>query len=406
MRLHEFTSSFLNCNNKTSKTNYMKKLFLALPLLLLWACSQKELVEIKGEIENANGKVLYLDKLHPSSSELIDSVVLGANGRFKLKVEVNQPDFYLLRLSNGKLITLLLEPKEELIVHSNGPEMSKAYIVEGSKGSKLVKQISDSLNQTKAKLANIKKELNEKKDESNYATTSQNLLANYMEVIQKQREFSIDFIMKNATSLASYMALYQKLDKNTFTLQENEDIQYVKIVASSMRALHPEHEFTKAILANYKSLQARLSNLKISQLIKEEGTNFPDITLPNTGNKEVSLSSLKGKFIILSYWASQDRSSRKQNQSLKKIYKKYKSKGLEIYQVSIDQDEKLWKKAIKEDQLDWINVCDLENGSLLATRLYNIKTVPSNYLIDKRGEIVGKNLYGLALEEKVAEYVK
>lgn len=384
----------------------MKKLLLALPFLLFWACSQKEVVEIEGEIVNANGKVLYLDKLHTSSTELMDSVVIGDNGRFKLKVEVTQPDFYLLRLSNGKLITLLLEPKEDVLMHIKGPEMSKDYIVEGSKGSKLVKQITDTLNNTKAKLASIRKELNEKKSDPNYSSISQNLLAEYVETLQNQRKFSVEFVMKNATSLSSYMALYQKLDDKTFTLNENDDIQYVKIVASSMKALYPEHEFTKAILHNYKTLEKRLANLKITNLIKEEGASYPDITLPNTKNKEISLSSFNGKFIILSYWASQDLNSRKHNQTLKKIYKKYKNKGLTIYQVSVDQNEKLWKKAIEEDQLTWTNVCDVESGSAAAARLYNIQQVPTNYLIDKRGEIVGKNLYGLALEEKVAEYVK
>ena len=383
----------------------MKKLLLALPFLLFWACNQKEVVEIEGKIENANGKVLYLDKLHTSSTDLIDSVVIDDDGRFQLEAEVTQSDFYLLRLSNGKLITLLLEPKESLLMYIKGSAM-KDYIVDGSKGSALVKQIADTLNNTKAKIASIRKELKEKKTDPAYSSISQNLLAEYVEAIQKQREFSIDFVMKNATSLASYMALYQKLDNNTFTLNENDDIQYVKIVASSMMALRPEHEFTKAILHNYKTLEKNLGNLKIKQLIQEKGTDLPDIVLPNTKNKEVSLSSLNGKFIILTYWASQDLKSRKHNKTLKKIYNKYKNKGLGIYQISVDTNEKLWKKAVKDDQLSWTNVCDVETGSVLATRIYNIQQIPANYLIDERGEIVGKNLYGLALEEKIAEYIK
>lgn len=383
----------------------MKKLLLALPFLLFWACSQKEVVEIEGEIVNANGKVLYLDKLHTTGTDLIDSVVIGDNGRFNLEVEVTQPDFYLLRLSNGKLLTLLLEPKEDVLMHIKSPEMS-SYVIDGSKGSKLVKQITDTLNNTKAKLANIRKELEEKKTDPNYSSISQNLLAKYVEALQNQREFSIDFVMQNATSFSSYMALYQKIDNKTFALNENDDIKYVRIVASSMKAIYPEHEFTKAILKNYQTLEKRLSNLKIQKMIQEKGSNFPDIVLPDTNKKDVSLSSMKGKFVILSYWASQDANSRKHNQTLKKVYKKYKNRGLDIYQISVDQDEKLWKKAIKDDQLSWTNVCDLKTGSVQATRLYNIQQVPANYLIDKRGEIVGKNLYGLALEEKIAEYIK
>jgi len=384
----------------------MRKLLFALPLLLFWACNQKDTVKFEGKIDNADGKILYLDKLNIGSTQVLDSATLDDEGKFKFKVENTKPEFYLLRLSNGKLITLLAEANETILLHSSSEDMGKKYIVEGSKGSKLVKEINDKLNDTKEKLASIRKEMEEKKNDADFSTVSQNLVADYVKALQEQREFSIDFIMKNATSLSSYMALYQKIDKNTFTLNENKDIQFVRIVASSMKALYPEHEYTKAILANLKELQKRMDNIKVQQLIQEKGSDFPEINLPDTNGKNRKLSSLKGKFIILSYWASQDAVSRKQNETLKKIYKKYKNRGLTIYQVSVDDDEKLWKKAIQEDQLNWINVCDPETASSSAVRLYNIQRVPANYLIDQRGEIVGKDLLGSRLEEKVAEYVK
>jgi peroxiredoxin len=304
------------------------------------------------------------------------------------------------------LLTLLAEENDKMLIYSKAENMNKKYIVEGSKGSKLIKQINDTLNVTKSKIADIKKQLEEKKNDADFSSVSQNLLAEYVQVIQAQRDFSIDFIMQNATSLASYMALYQKIDNNTFTLNENKDIQFVKIVASSMKALYPEHEYTKAILANLKTLEKRLTNLNIAKMIEEKGSSFPEITLPDVNGKKIALSSLKGKFIILSFWASQDANSRQQNQTLKKIYDKYKAKGLDIYQISVDQDAKLWTKAINEDKLNWINVCDPENGSSYAARLLNIQQIPANYLIDQRGEIVGKDLFARRLEEKVAEYVK
>jgi len=383
----------------------MKKLIFALPLLLLFACNQENTVKINGKIDAADGKMLYLDRLHTASAETIDSVKLDKDGDFKFKTKSTQPEFYLLRLSNGKLITLLTTPNEEVTVNSIASHMSKAYLVSGSTGSMFVKDLNDKLNTTKDSLQAIKKEMDEKKNNPNFSSISQKLLAKYVDVIQDQRDFSANFIMKNATSLSSYLALYQKIDNKTYTLNENSDIRYAKIVASSMRALYPDHEYTKAVLANLKTMESRLSSMKIKNLIKEKGTNYPDLSIKNTQGKEVRLSSLDGKFILLSFWASQDLNSRKQNITLKKLYKKYKSKGLEIYQVSVDQDEKLWKAAIKEDGLNWINVCDLESGSGLAVRNFNVQQIPGNYLISKDGDIVGKNLYGSTLEEKVAEYI-
>ena len=284
--------------------------------------------------------------------------------------------------------------------------MSRAYVVSGSTGSSLVKDLNDKLKETKDSIAAIRKQLEEKKSDINYSSISQNLLAKYVEVIQDQRDFSTNFIMKNATSLSSYLALYQKIDKNTYTLNENSDIKFAKIVASSMRALYPEHEYTKAVLANLASMQKNLASMKLKNLIKEQGSNYPELSLKNTEGKEISLNSFHGKLIVLSFWASQDPASRKQNRTLKKIHAKYKNKGLEIYQVSVDTNEKLWKEAIEKDGLKWTNVCDPKNGSSLATGSFNVKQIPANYIISKKGNFVGKNLYGLALEEKVAEYIK
>ena len=384
----------------------MKKLLFVLPLLLLFACNQGPTVKIKGSIKDGDGIMLYLDKLHVARAETIDSVKLDKDGEFHFKTKITEPGFYLLRLSNGKLITLLANPEEEIELSSISTHMSSAYIVSGSEGSALVKDLNDKLKATKDSIAVIKKQLEEKKLDLNYSSISQNLLAKYIEVIQDQREFSTNFILKNATSLSSYLALYQKINKNTYTLNENSDIKFAKIVASSMRALYPEHEYTKAVLANLADMQKNLSSLKLKNFIKEQGSNYPELSLKNTKGEEVNLNSLDGKLIVLSFWASQNPASRKLNSTLKKIYKKYKNKGLEIYQVSVDTDEKLWKEAVKEDGLKWINVCEPTNGSSIAISNFNVKQIPANYIISKEGSFVGKNLYGLALEEKVAEYIK
>ena len=306
----------------------MKKLLLALPLLLFWACTQKEVVNIEGKIDNAKGKTLYLDRLHVSSTQVLDSIQLDEEGRFRFKTENTKPEFYLLRLSNGKLITLLAEANESILIYSKSQNMSKDYVVEGSKGSTLVKTLTDHLNATKTKLAQIKTDLKTKENDPDYASVSKKLTNDYVKTYEAQRKFSIDFIMKNATSLASYMALYQKINKTDYVLNENKDIHFIKVVASSMKALYPEHEYTRAILADYNKMQQRLQNLNISKMIQEKGTSFPDITLPDTNGKKRSLNALKGKFIIVNFWASKDAYSRKENKNLRKIYKKYKNKGL------------------------------------------------------------------------------
>ncbi len=381
----------------------MKRFIYLLPLLLIWSCTDKTNIEISGNITHANDEMLYLQKLHAANVEKIDSIQLNKKGDFEFKVFDTVPQFYLLNFKSGKVITLLVEPKEQVVVQSDGTQMSSTYTVKGSKGSALVKTLVDKLNSTNRELKQIDTAIQQARKNK---AKQKELQQQYVNIIQKQRKFSADFIIKNATSLASYMALYQKLYNNNYTLNENGDIQYVRIVASSMRALHPKHEYTKAVLANYKELQRRLSNLALAKLVETKGTNFPEIKLPDTSGKERKLTALKGKFILLSFWASKDVNSLKMNKTLRKLHKKYYRKGLRIYQVAADTDAQHWKGMVKIEKLKWTNVCDAKTGSSIAFSTFNVHAVPANYLIDERGVIVGKNLFGLSLEEKIAEYLQ
>ncbi len=381
----------------------MKRLIYLLPLLLLWSCTDKSNIHIGGNIKGANDKMLYLKKLHATTTETVDSVKLNTSGTFKFNVFDTVPEYYILSLKSGKFITLLIAPEEQITVKSEAQYMDKKYTVTGSKGSQLVKELTDKVNVTNSRLQNLKAAIKNIKNNKEQVKT---LLKKYADVIQSQRKFSSNFIVKNATSLASYMALYQKLYDNTYTLNENEDIKYVRIVASSMRSFYPKHEYTKAVLNNYKQLQKELSRLALSKIVAEKGTDFPNIELPDTKGKIQQLNTLKGKFILLCFWASKDINSLKVNKTLRKLYKKYYSKGLRIYQVAADTDVQHWKDMVKSEQLKWINVCDATNGSRVALEMYNIKRVPANYLIDQRGVIVGKNLFGTDLEEKIEAYIK
>ncbi len=146
-------------------------------------------------------------------------------------------------------------------------------------------------------------------------------------------------------------------------------------------------------------------NSKLQQFIDKNGQNSPDITLPDFKGHEISLSSLKAKAILIQFWSAMDRGSRIQNQALVDLYAKYKPKGLEIYQVSVDTARNAWLNAIEADRLTWINVGDMK-GSLNAVHAYNIQEVPSNYILDKDRRIVDKNLQGPALNQAIEKLVK
>jgi thiol-disulfide isomerase/thioredoxin len=127
--------------------------------------------------------------------------------------------------------------------------------------------------------------------------------------------------------------------------------------------------------------------------------------LPDLNGKETALSSLRGKVVLLHFWAAEDKGSRILNPLLVDAYQKYKSRGLEIYQVNVGSNRSEWIDAIDKDKLKWINVGDLE-GSTQARLSYNIQSIPFNYLLDKEGKIVAKNLTGTDLDKALAQILK
>jgi peroxiredoxin len=169
----------------------------------------------------------------------------------------------------------------------------------------------------------------------------------------------------------------------------------------------------------YKSLDAGLSkkfpndkNVIMFHEVVERmlstnvGQFAPEISLPSPEGKEIALSSLKGKLVLIDFWASWCGPCRKEMPNVIKIYSKFKNKGFEIYGVSLDQDKEKWMEAITKDGINWPQVSDLKYWDNVAARIYNVQGIPYTVLIDKDGKIIAKNLRGQELEKKIAEVLK
>lgn len=160
----------------------------------------------------------------------------------------------------------------------------------------------------------------------------------------------------------------------------------------------------------YIAFQKAHPNNSLTTLFKEKIERFkqiqpsstaPDVELTDANGNVRKLSSLKGKVVLLEFWASWCGPCRRENPHLKKLYEKYSSKGFEIFGVSLDKREKSWKKAIEKDELPWINVSDLEGYKGLAPFQYSVSSIPTNFLLDKEGKIIAMNLFGQELERAI-----
>jgi peroxiredoxin len=199
--------------------------------------------------------------------------------------------------------------------------------------------------------------------------------------------------------MASVLALYQKFDNQEYVVK---DLQAMRVAASALNSIYPESGHVKALYQNTLELIQQEKNAKLQRLIQEQGENSPEIVLPTPDGKEVALSSLRGKVVLLQFWSAVDRNSRILNEALVEAYRKYKSKGFEIYQISVDDNRIEWVDAIDKDGLIWINVGDMK-GSKQAVQNYNIQTIPYNYLLDEEGVIIAQNLKGPALDNALSK---
>lgn len=136
------------------------------------------------------------------------------------------------------------------------------------------------------------------------------------------------------------------------------------------------------------------------------GMPAPEINLPGLADTTISLSSLKGKVVLIDFWASWCLPCRKNNPELVKVYSAFRNKGFEIYGVSIDQKKNDWKDAISKDQLSWLQVVDQKGWYAQSTYDYGLEGIPASFLLDKNGVVQGINLSGKELTRKINALLK
>ena len=375
---------------------------LLLAATVFSGCQKNNQFTINGKITHAEGETIYLQELLVSSIKPVGEAKIDKNGEFEFKSETGIPTFYLLKL-NEQIITLLIDSIEQIVVEADAANLSRDYNVKGSPGSALVKDLVVNLNATEFKLDSLESLNKLYLGNPNYSKLKKKWDEEYARVIQNQTDFSTNFVLKNPFSMSSVYALYQRYRKDgSYVIR---DLQTMRTAASALNSIYPNSEHVRALYQNTLDELKNDRNAKVKQFIQEKGLNSPDIALPDQNGKEIKLSSLQGKIVLLQFWAAQDRGSRIINPVLVEVYKKYKRKGFEIYQVSIDTNRSEWLDAIDTDELTWINVGDM-NGSIHATNAYNIQKIPYNYLLGKDGAIIGKALTGPALDKTLARIFK
>ncbi len=375
---------------------------LVLATLLTNACRNENIITVRGKINGEKErKSIFLNRIEVDYPVFVDSSKIDSNGNFKFRIESPSPDFYQLGFSSSNFVTILASPGEKISLVFNDSLLWKDYSVKGSEGSADVKVLDERLARTKKQLDSIELVYIKASSGPSFGEVKTPLEDSYENLIKKQRKNNIDFIISKPKSFASIKALYQQIDDETGVLYEARDLQYFKIVADSLGRYYPR---SKHVIALKQDVERGMNQFSLGKIIELADTikevNL-DPVLTDINGKRIALSSLRGKYVLLTFWSVTSAESVAENRQLLEFYGKYKNNGFEIYQVNLDADENVWRNAVRFEELPWISTREDNPLNPVTARLYNVQQLPANYLYDKSGEIIGKDLHGRSLMIKL-----
>jgi len=372
-------------------------------LIALFSCREEKSFRIEGKSDYHIGSYINILRIDIDVPVLLDSARIKKNGSFRFKIKAEYPEFYQLGVSNYGFITILAEPGEKINVTFKSEYLPYDYSINGSPGTRQLMLLDSALAITRHKIDSLKILYDSLYNKPEFARMEKEINEAYIKLLKDQRMFNIDFILKNLKSFASIKALYQKIDDQTYVLYDSRDIQFLKIVSDTLNYYYPKSKQVRALKANFENEMNRFKMRQLEKLAEQSPVKILDPDLKDINGKRIALSSLRGKYVLLSFWSASSQDCVSENLELKNLYEKYRNKGFEIYQINLDSDEDLWKKAVKFDELSWISVREDDPSKPKFAIYYNVKTLPANYLYDKEGEIIASNLHGRALQNKLQQ---
>ena len=373
--------------------------------LCLTACDNSKF-KIEGTIIEAADSMLYLENMALDGPQKIDSVKISADGSFSFSEEVpsDVPDFYRLRIAQ-QIINFAVDSTETITVKAAYPTMASAYSIEGGKSNATIRELALKQIQLQA----LAKTIVDAPD-LNANAVSDSILAivgNY------KKDVMNNYIYKNPGDASSYFALFQGIAVGKSYMmvfdprRDIDDVKPFSAVATSWDTFHPKslrgenlHNITLEAMKTKRIVEAEQNGLTIDA-DKVSVAEIIDIVLPDNKGVTRRLTDLKGKVVLLDFHLFSAEGSMQRIIALRELYTKYHDRGLEIYQVSLDDDEHFWKTQTAA--LPWISVRD--DGTNTHTYLYQAQGLPIDYIISRDNKLELGPQQIKNLETDIAKYL-
>lgn len=358
----------------------------SLALMAFFSCGGNDAasegkVQITGKIENAPEGLVVLTQYTDSRPKVLDTLEVDSEGAFSYDLEVTTPTFYELNLYGQRAVKLALF-KENVEVKYNFSDPTSLQI-DGSEDSKEMLKLEKLMEEYQLTVNKLNEQYYEAMSK-NDTETIKRIQLDAMTLESQQAEKVKEMITSMGDSFASLAAIGLLNPKN--------DFPFIDELIAKLNANYPG---TSSIMQMKQQLD-EMRALSVGQVA-------PDFELPDPNGKMVKLSDLRGKYVLIDFWAAWCKPCRQENPNVVRLYNQYKDKGFEVFGVSLDRTKEDWVKAIADDQLTWTHVSDLKYFNSAAAELYKIEAIPATYMIDPDGKIIARDLRGPSLENKLAE---
>lgn len=361
------------------KYDMKKYLYLLIVIVALSACHHNDFT-ITGNVSDAEGKTLYFEATQIDKIVSLDSIKLKSDGEFTFHAPKTEfPEFYRLRLDSS-FIHFGIDSTETITIRTSGKVFTD-YTVENSEENEQIRKVAKAGGLLKREVDNILR--NTGTSDSIRISNAKRLLS----AIDEYKKTTLPIIYGNPKSKASYFAIFQQVNGNIiFDPFNKEDSKAIRAVANAYDVYYKGSNRAKQLYnMAISSLQAERQMKQPTIIDRANEASSIDISLPDIQGKQQKLSDLKGNVVLLDFTAYQTDYSPEYNIILAKLYKQFKDQGFEIYQVSLDNDENFWK--VSASNLPWICVRDAASIYSTVASSYNVKNLPSAFLLDRTGAI-------------------
>ena len=393
----------------------MKYIPYLFSLLLLVSCgSEPEVTEeklpdnfsISGSIIGAENMSVTLEALSQNGSIEVAQGKIEANGSFNIKGNIPGMGIYQLRIgeSNDKVIPLTLVEKDNLKIKTTYNDFMLTPNVSGT-------EWSSTLNEYMVLFATFavgQQQLNAMQGKC----SEDELMVKYLTIKKPLDDFSREKMTNDPDNPFNIILSTAATPTSGFKDWDPKNLEVLKVVSDAYNKRYKGSPIAATMENQLMQIESAYNEFLVAESGSQAGTTnesnmAPEIAMKNPAGKIIKLSSLRGKVVLLDFWASWCGPCRRESPNVLRLYKQYKDKGFTVFSVSLDEDAASWKQAIAKDGLIWPNhVSDLMGWKTPMTQLYQFESIPHTVLIDKEGKIIATGLRGESLEQKLKEILK